>query len=65
MPVFRVYVLDLEGKITSGDWIEAADQGEAEAKAHKMCDEGHPMVELWSGTSRLAEIDCHEGERAA
>lgn len=58
MPTYRAYVLDPAGKITWGDWIEAADQREAEAKAKQMCDAGSPTVELWQGARRLAELEC-------
>jgi hypothetical protein len=58
MPTYRAYLLNPAGRITWGDWIEADDQQEAEAKAHALCSEGSPMVELWQGAERLAEIPC-------
>jgi hypothetical protein len=58
MATYRAYLLDPSGKITWGEWIEAADQAEAEAKAHAMCDKGTPAVELWLGDRRIAELPC-------
>jgi hypothetical protein len=58
MPFYRAYLLDAAGKITWGDWIEADDQEGAKAKAHALCTEGAPTVELWQGTRRLAELPC-------
>lgn len=58
MPTFRAYLLDPRGKITWGDWIEAADLDEAEAKARALCDAGSPTVELWQGSDRLADVPC-------
>jgi hypothetical protein len=58
MPTFRAYTLNPAGKITWGDWIEAADLEEARRKAHELCDDGHPTVELWDGPRKLAEVTC-------
>ncbi|HEY3814856.1 MAG TPA: hypothetical protein VGL66_16685 [Caulobacteraceae bacterium] len=58
MPAYRAYLLNAAGKIIWGDWIEATDQKEAEAKAHALCNEGTPVVELWQGARRLAELPC-------
>ena len=58
MLVYRAYLLDKKGKIVWGDWIEAADQRDAEAKAHALCKEGTPLVELWKGNQRIAELPC-------
>ena len=60
MPMYRAYVLNPGGKIAWGEWIEAADQAEAETKAHEMCDQGTPTVELWQGRELLAELPCDE-----
>lgn len=57
---YRVYQLNARGRIMSGDWIEAASEGEARAKAHEFCQPGVPTVELWDGAHRLAVI---AGER--
>lgn len=58
MPTFRAYLMNAAGNITWGDWIEAADQDEAEARARALCGEGAPTVELWRGAERLAELHC-------
>ena len=58
MPTYRAYLLDKSGKITWGEWVEAADQDEAVAMAHKLCEEGTPTVELWLGSKPVAEIPC-------
>jgi hypothetical protein len=58
MQTYRAYLLDDSGKITWGEWIEAADLEEAEAKAHELCSEGSPTVELWQGKDLVAELPC-------
>ncbi|HEY8571296.1 hypothetical protein [Phenylobacterium sp.] len=63
MPTYRAYLLDPAGKIRWGEWIEAADQAEAEKLAHAMCDAGTPTVELWRGAERVAELPCDTTER--
>jgi hypothetical protein len=63
MSTYRAYLLDPAGKITWGEWIEAEDQAEAEAKAHALCTAGTPTVELWQGTRRLAELPCDAAPR--
>jgi hypothetical protein len=60
MPMYRAYLLDTAGKIVWGDWLEGDDLEDAEAKAHKLCSEGVPTVELWQGAARVAEIPCAE-----
>lgn len=62
MPTFRAYLLNPAGKIAWGEFIEAADQAEAESKASELCDGGHPTVELWQGAKRLAEVPCAPDE---
>jgi hypothetical protein len=62
MPTFRAYLLNPAGRITWGEWIEAADQQEAEAAAARLCDGGHPKVELWRGRERLAELPCESSD---
>jgi hypothetical protein len=52
MATYRAYILDPAGKIAWGDWLEAVDQAEAEAKARALSDKGG--VELWQGARRLA-----------
>ena len=58
MPTYRAYLLNPAGKIAWGEWIEAEDQAEAEAKAHALCKDGTPTVELWQGARRIAELPC-------
>jgi hypothetical protein len=58
MQTFRAYLLDKKGKIVWGDWIEAVSEDEAIAKAHHLCKEGTPTVELWKGASPVATIPC-------
>ena len=60
MQTFRAYLLDVNGKIVWGDWVEAATEQEAMIKAHALCKEGTPTVELWKGARHIAEIPCHE-----
>lgn len=61
MPTFRAYLLNPAGKITWGEWIEAADLAEARRLARKMCDGGHPTVELWQGPRKLDQLACDDG----
>jgi hypothetical protein len=58
MPTFRAYLLDDKGKITWGDWIDAADELEALAKAKELCREDSPHVEVWQGAKKIAQDDC-------
>lgn len=60
MPTFRAYTLDPAGRITWGEWIEADDLETAREQAHEMCDDGHPVVELWQGARKLDAIICSE-----
>ncbi len=60
MPTYRAYLLNAEGKITWGDWLDAADEAEAEAKARELCAQGTPMIELWEGPRLVAELACGE-----
>lgn len=62
MRTFRAYMLNPAGKIVWADWIEAADLSEAEAKAHALCRDGAPTVELWEGSRRVSDIPCDEAQ---
>ena len=62
MQTFRAYLLNPQGKIVWGDWIEAADEEEAKVKAKALCREGAPTVELWQGPRPVAELSCEEEE---
>lgn len=58
MQTFRAYTLSPTGKITSGQWMEAADLEEARRMARDLCAVEHAVVELWQGAARLARVDC-------
>jgi hypothetical protein len=58
VPTYRAYLLDPDGRIRWGEWIEAADQAEAERLAQAMCDAGTPTIELWQGRELLGELPC-------
>ncbi len=58
MQTFRAYLLNAEGRIVWGEWIEAATKEDAIVQAHALCKEGTPMVELWLGAHPVAEIPC-------
>ena len=60
MQTYRAYLIDPDGRIRHGAWIEAADEVEANRKAREMAQGG--KVELWFGPVRLAVI---EGDRPA
>jgi hypothetical protein len=58
VPAFRVYQLAPNGKILSGEWIEADDPEGAEAKASALCGPGVATVELWRGGEQMAALSC-------
>jgi len=64
MTTYRAYRLSPAGKITFGEWIEAANDAEAKAKAHEFCDESTPTVELWLGARCVAVLPCAEEDAA-
>jgi hypothetical protein len=64
MTTYRAYKLNPAGRITAAEWIEAADETEARAKAHAMCDAATPQVELWLRHKKLAVLPCKDGEAA-
>ena len=61
---YRVYKLNPAGRIISGEWIEAENQPQAQARAQALCGDGVPQVELWQGAQRLAVLQCSD-DRAA
>lgn len=61
MRTFRAYLLNPAGRITWGEWIEATDLADAEAKARKLCTAGVPVVELWEGALPVSEVPCDDG----
>ena len=59
MQTFRVYLLNADGKIVWGDWIQAAGDIDALAKAQALCDGDKPMVEVWQGARKVGAEPCH------
>ena len=57
MPSYRLYRLDGTGRISGADWIEAADDDEARAKARSQSPSG--QYELWE---RYRLIERGKGE---
>ncbi len=57
---YRAYRLNPAGRIIAGEWIEAETDGEAIQRAHALCDEGTPNVELWKRDMKIALLPCHE-----
>ena len=51
---YRFYRLDGDGKISTADWIEAADDDEARREAELRNDSG--TYELWDRDRRIARI---------
>ena len=60
LPTYRLYRLDGAGRISGADWIDAADDDEARAKArsHSSSSGGY---ELWE-RYRLVERSRHDEE---
>ena len=52
---YRIYCLDIERRIVSGDWLEAADDAAAIARAEAM-DFGN-KCEIWDGTRLVAQLE--------
>ena len=52
---YRIYCLDVERRIVSGDWLEAADDDDAIARAEAMDVGG--KCEIWEGDRRVAQIE--------
>lgn len=59
MRTYRAYLCNAQGNFVWADWIEAESEAEAIEKAHSLCREGTPTVELWTGTRRVAELACN------
>ncbi|HEY8617943.1 hypothetical protein [Phenylobacterium sp.] len=62
MRTFRAYLLNPAGRITWGEWIQAHDLAEAEAKARELCNAGVPVVELWEGATPVSDVPCDPQE---
>jgi hypothetical protein len=58
---YRAYQLDARRRILTASWVEAANDGEARAKAAEdLCEDDIPAVELWQATRLVDEITCDE-----
>jgi hypothetical protein len=57
---YRLYRLDGAGKISSAEWLEAADDDEAERQVRDGKPEG--PVELWDRNRLVARIDLNSGQ---
>jgi len=55
LQTFRAYLLDASGKITWGDWIEAANENEAFARAKELRRDDSRYVEIWLGARKIGE----------
>lgn len=60
MQTFRAYVLDAQGRITRGHWVEAANEREALEKAKELCRPDSPNVEVWLGAKKIGEEECSD-----
>lgn len=65
MTNYRVYLVSAQGRVTSGQWVEAGSDAEAKRLAHEFCDEGSPTVEVWDGARRVGDLPCDEDADAA
>ena len=54
MPSYRLYFLDGASKVSSAEWIEAADHNAAIERASERCGMSHG--ELWQGNKRIATL---------
>ena len=54
MPSYRLYFLDGASKVSSAEWIEAADQAAAIERASERC--ATHRGELWQGNKRIATL---------
>ena len=61
---YRIYKLNPGGRITSGEWIEAATEDQALVLAQALCDLATPMVEVWQGARRVAVLPCGDEQAA-
>ena len=61
MTTYRAYKVDARKRILAAQWVEAADDREARAKAAEdLCEDGIPAVELWQSTRLVDEIVCED-----
>jgi hypothetical protein len=54
MPSYRLYRVDGTGKITSAEWLDAADDEEVTRLAHKQVPDG--MAEVWERGRLVARL---------
>lgn len=59
MVAYRLYCLDREGHINTADWIEAADDSDAIAKARDLKRNGL-KCEVWQGRRLVAKLEAHD-----
>jgi len=59
METFRLYKLTAQGKIASGEWIEAEDLRAAIDAVKSRCKDQQHLCEIWQGTQRVANFACH------
>jgi hypothetical protein len=61
---YRVYRLNLAGRIMSGEWVEADSDAHARDLAHDLCDAETPSVEVWQGARWVATLPCQDDAAA-
>jgi len=59
LPDYRLYRLDGAGKISTAEWIDAADDDYAVRKAHERVD--GDIWEVWDRDRLIAKITPSEG----
>lgn len=63
MANYRLYRLDDAGKISSAEWLEAADDKDAEQQARDGNSEG--VVELWDRNRLVTRIEAGDGQTSS
>ncbi|HEX6660504.1 MAG TPA: hypothetical protein VF067_01370 [Sphingomicrobium sp.] len=56
---YRIYCLDSTGNISFADWFEAADDGQAVAKARQMKN-GSARCEVWRSRRLVATLGAQD-----
>ncbi len=59
MKSYRIYWMDTRHRIQRGAWIEATNDHDAKARAADHCDGESDSIEIWDGTRRVDEVECH------
>jgi hypothetical protein len=57
---YRVYMMNADGRIVRGDWLQADAHAEAERLASALRDGPTTTVELWLGDHRIAVLPPDE-----